>query len=162
MIQTYWCPGPWPWQWANMCTREVPDPPPDPCAIPACVKAQADLANSRGRFNSNCTALQVLNFVIGALKQILSTPVWIVIAMAIIAAILTAVGAIAIALVVWALIALYGLSWYLVIVLGKTAQPLAEALAKAAQDVAVAIQAVIRDCPEQCRGDLSTPHCKFD
>lgn len=23
VVERYWCPGPWPWQWFRMCTREV-------------------------------------------------------------------------------------------------------------------------------------------
>jgi hypothetical protein len=23
VTETYWCPGPWPWQWARTCIREV-------------------------------------------------------------------------------------------------------------------------------------------
>lgn len=157
-IETYWCPGPWPWQWFNTCTREVPDPPPDPCKAPKCVEAQTKLAAARGRYNSNCTGLRIVNALIKLLKQVLATPIWILVVMAIIAAIIGG----PIAVIIWGLIAIYGISWILVFVLGKMAISFADGLVQAQIDVTKAIQEVVANCPEQCRGDLSIPTCNLD
>ena len=157
-IETYWCPGPWPWQWFRTCTRDVPDPPPDPCKAAACVAAQTKLAEARGRFNSNCTGLKIVNAVIKLLKQVLAVPIWVIVVMAIIAAIIGG----PIAIIIWGLIAIYGISWILVFVLGQMAISFADGLAKANLDVANAIKEVVTNCPEQCRGDLSPPICNLD
>jgi hypothetical protein len=157
MIQTYWCPGPWPWQWFRMCTREVPDPPPDPCKAPACVDAKSKLASARGRFKSNCDGLRMINALMKLLKQILAAPFWTIIVLAIIAAIIGG----PIAVIIWALIAVYGISWFLVLVLGKMAASLAVSLTQAGTDVASAIKDVLAQCPEQCRGDTSIPSCNL-
>ena len=158
MTQTYWCPGPWPWQWFRTCTREVPDPPFDPCKAPACVDAKAGLASARGRFTSICQALQMLNALSELLARILATPVWIIIVLAIIAAIIGGW----IAVIIWGLIAIYGISWLLFFVVGTMTRTLLKSLAQAQLDFAEALKSVMADCPEPCRGDVSIPTCNLE
>lgn len=158
MIETYWCPGPWPWQWFRTCTREVPDPPPDPCKTPACVSAKDKLAAARGRFKSNCDGLRMVNAILKLLQQVLAIPIWTIVVLAIIAAIIGG----PIAVIIWGLIAIYGISWFLFFVLGKVAVTLGTALGQALQDVTDALKEVAANCPEQCRGDMSIPTCNLE
>lgn len=155
MTETYWCPGPWPWEWFRTCTREVPD---DPCKAPACVAAKAKLTDARNRFTSSCNGLRMLNAVTKLLTQILSTPIWIVVALALIAVIIGG----PIAVVIWALIAVYGLSWLLLPVVGKMSASIAVSLNQARLDFQNALPDVISQCPVPCRGDLSIPECRLD
>jgi len=158
MTQTYWCPGPWPWQWTRTCTREVPDPPPDPCNTPTCVDAKTELAAARGRFTSNCNGLRTVTAVMKLLKQILSVPIWTLVVMAVIAAVIGGL----IAVVIWGLIAVYGISWILFLVLSRMAVVIATSLEQAREDVIAALKGVAAGCPEQCRGDLSLPNCSLE
>ncbi|TCV82745.1 hypothetical protein [Sulfurirhabdus autotrophica] len=158
MIQTYWCPGPWPWQWFRMCTREVPDPPPDPCQTPECVNAKAKLAGARGRFKSNCDGLRMVTALLKLLKQILATPIWVIVVLAIIAAIISG----PIAVIIWSLIALYGITWVLFLALGNMAVAISISLNQARIDVIDALKDVVANCPDQCRGDMSIPNCNLE
>ncbi len=158
MTQTYWCPGPWPWQWFRMCTREVADPPPDPCNAPACVNAKAKLAGARGRFKSNCDGLRMVTALMKLLRQVLAAPIWTIVLLAIIAAIIGG----PIAVIIWALIAVYGISWILFLVLGNMSVTIAASLEQARLDVIDALKDVVANCPEQCHGDLSLPNCNLE
>jgi hypothetical protein len=157
MTETYSCPGPWPWQWFRTCTRDVPARS-GPCDAATCIDAKARVADARGRFQAICNGLRTLNALSKLLKQILATPVWIILALALIAAIIGGpIGA-----VIWALIALYGLSWFLVFIVGKMAQNLATSLIEAQTDLTNALKDVVANCPESCRGDISIPNCNVD
>ena len=158
MTETYWCPGPWPWQWFRTCTREVPDPPFDPCQAPACVAALEKLAGARGRFASSCNGLRMINALVKLLKQVLAVPIWTLIVMAIIAIIVGGV----LVVIIWALIAAYGISWVLVLVLGKMAESLVVSLEQARVDVISALKEVADNCPQACRGDTSMPACNLE
>jgi hypothetical protein len=153
--ETYWCPGPWPWQWFRTCTREVPD---DPCNAPGCTDAKARLDDARRRINSICFGLRTLNALAKLLRTIVSTPIWIVIAMALIAAI---VGG-PIAVIIWSLIAVYGISWLLLIVVTRMAQSLVVSLADARTAFQSAVTDVVTQCPEHCWGDLAIPECRIE
>ena len=157
MTETYWCPGPWPWEWFRMCTREVPDPT-DPCNAPPCVDAKNRVASARNRFNSICNGLRMLNGLSKLLKQILATPIWIIVVMILIAAVIGG----PIAVVIWALIAIYGISWFLVFVIGKMAASLAQSLNQAMEDLVNALKDVVAQCPESCRGNTSIPNCNLE
>jgi hypothetical protein len=99
----------------------------------------------------------MLKAVSDLLQQILATPIWVLIVMALIAAI---VGGF-IAVVIWAWIALYGISWFLEFAVAKTAAALAPSLAQAAKDMGTALADVIAKCPDGCRGDTSVPECNL-
>ena len=92
------------------------------------------------------------------LRQILATPIWIIVVLVVIAAIIGG----PIAVIIWALIAVYGISWVLLFVVGKMAASFAAALAQAQADVTDALKDVVGNCPERCRGDLSIPSCLLD
>jgi hypothetical protein len=157
MTETYWCPGPWPWQWARTCTREVPDPPPDPCRAPACVGARDRLEDARRRFRSICDGLRMLEGVSRILRQIVSAPIWIVVALAVIAAIIGG----PLAVIIWGLIAVYGLSWFLLFVIARMMVSLGASLNQARLDFQAAARDVVLQCPPQCLGDLSLPECQI-
>lgn len=137
-------------------------PPPadtaDPCNAPACVDAKSRLAGARGRFNSTCNGLRMLKAVEKLLRQILSTPIWIIVVLAIVAAIIAG----PIAVIIWALIAAYGISWLLLLVVARMAASLAASLVQAQADISAALNDVVANCPERCRGDLSIPSCQLE
>ena len=155
--ETYPCPGPWPWEWFRTCTREVPDPD-DPCNARPCTDAKSRLNDARQRFNSICFGLRTLTAVLNLLRSILSTPIWVIIAMALIAAI---VGGL-IAVIIWALIALHGISWVLALVLARMIDSLSKDLVNARADFQAALVEVFLRCPEHCRGDVSFPECRIE
>jgi hypothetical protein len=155
VTETYWCPGPWPWQWARTCTREVPDPPPDPCAAPACAGAKARLEDARGRFRSNCDGLRMIEGVSRILRPIVAAPIWILVVLAVIAAIIGG----PIAVIIWGLIAIYGISWFLLFVLAAMARSIGVSLNQARLDFEAAAKDVALNCPPQCIGDLTLPEC---
>lgn len=155
--ETYWCPGSWPWEWFRTCTREVPDPD-DPCNAPACKDSKARLDEARRRFDSICSGLRTINAVSKVLRTIVSTPIWVIVAMALIAAV---VGGL-IAVIIWSLIAAYGLSWFLLLVLGRMAVSLGASLENARTDFQSALKDVFVRCPEHCRGDVSIPECRIE
>jgi hypothetical protein len=141
-----------------MCTREVPDPLPDPCNAPDCVDAKAKLAGARGRFKSNCDGLRMVNAVLKLLQQVLAAPIWTIVVLAIIAAIIGGL----IAVIIWAFIAIYGISWFLTLVLGRMALSIGASLNQARIDVMDALKDVVAHCPDQCRGDMSIPDCNLE
>ncbi len=153
--ETYWCPGPWPWEWFRTCTREVPD---DPCNARACTDAKARLLDARQRINSICFGLRTILALLKLLRSILSTPIWVIIAMALIAAL---VGGL-IAVIIWSLIALYGISWVLTLVLARMLDSLRVSMEAARDDFKSAVVDVFLRCPEQCRGDVSIPECQLE
>jgi hypothetical protein len=157
VTETYWCPGAWPWEWFRTCTREVPDPE-DPCGAPSCVSAKERAADARRRFDGACTGLRGVNAVLRLLRAVLSTPIWVLVVLAVIAAL---VGGL-LAVLIWGLIAIWGISWFLVVALGPVAQSFAAELARASADLQVAIADVVARCPEHCRGDVSTPTCAVE
>lgn len=135
-----------------------PADPADPCNAPPCIDAKSRLAGARGRFNSACNGLRMLKAVEKLLRQILSTPIWIIVVLAVIAAIIGG----PIAVIIWALIAVYGISWLLLFVVAKMAASFAASLVQAQADVAAALKEVVANCPERCRGDLSIPSCQLE
>jgi len=100
----------------------------------------------------------MLNPLLKLLRQILAAPIWMIVVLAVIAAIIGG----PIALVIWALIAVYGISWFLVLVLGKMATSLATSLEQAKTDITEALKDVLKQCPEHCRGDISIPDCNLE
>jgi len=165
MIETYWCPGPWPWEWFRTCTREVPDPPFDPCKAQPCAGATAKLASARGRFNSACKGLQQVNAFSKLLQPILAAPVWMLVGLVIAMAVATLIGGPifgTIAVIIFGLLVIYGIAWFLSVVVGKMAQSFATELNLARIEVTDAIKDVVASCPEQCRGDTSPPDCKLE
>lgn len=161
--ETYWCPGAWPWEWFNTCTREVPDPA-DPCNAPACTGAKARLADARNRFNKNCVGLRALRGIEKILLRILETPLSKIAIAAIIATILSMAGGAGsfVAGVIWGLIVLYGVSWVLLFAVERTMGSIAVFLDKARTDMEAAFIDVLANCPASCRGDLTIPDCKLE
>lgn len=88
----------------------------------------------------------------------LSTPIWVIVAMALIAAI---VGGL-IAVIIWTLIALYGISWLLILVLARMVDSLRGSLENARKDFLSALVEIFLRCPEHCRGDVSIPECQIE
>jgi hypothetical protein len=153
--ETYWCPGPWPWEWFRTCSREVPD---DPCNAPPCTNAKAQLLDARRRINSICFALRTLLALLKLLRGIVSTPIWVIAVMALIAALIGG----PIAVIIWSLIAVYGISFVLVLVLARMVDSLGKSLENARVDFQKALVEVGLHCPEHCRGDISIPECPLD
>jgi len=130
----------------------------DPCSAPACVDAKSKLKAARDGFNRICDGLRMLNAITKILQQILSAPIWILVALAVIAII---VGG-WIAIVLFALIAVYALAWFLLPIVGLMAGSLAATLDKRKTDFTNALPDVVAQCPEACRGDLSPPLCLLE
>lgn len=135
----------------------APDPS-DPCNAPACVDAKNRLNAARGGFNSVCNGLRMLGAIARALQQVLSTPIWILIALAVIAVL---VGGL-IAIILFALIAVYAISWVLLPVVGLMSSALAATLEKRRTEFSTAHTDVVAHCPESCRGELSVPQCQLE
>ncbi len=158
MTETFWCPGPWPWQWFRICTRELPNPD-DPCNAPACVDAKARFAGARDRFTKSCDTLRLLDTVAAALRRILATPILVVIAVAIVAWLLGGPIFGTIAVVLGGFVVIYGVSWMLVFVIAKMAQAVTSILIEARTEMTTELQNILTSCPGTCRGDLSIPNC---
>jgi hypothetical protein len=140
-------------------TDSTPEPDPvDPCKALACVNAKNKLNTARSKFNGICNALRMLSAIARALQQVLSAPLWVLIAIAVVAVI---VGGL-IALILLALIAAYALSWVLLPVIQLTALSLAAELNKQRTKFIEASDEVKAQCPENCRGDLSIPQCQLE
>ena len=161
MKETFWCPGLLPWQWFRMCTRDVPDQN-DPCNAPPCIDAKAKLKEARNRFDGSCKLLRSLNAFSKSLRQILAMPVFLIVALAIVATILGGPLFGSIAVLLWSLVLIFGLSSLLLPVVGKMAQTAAIDLAKASADVMSGIEDVKKLCPDSCRGDTSIPNCSLE
>ncbi len=134
-----------------------PDPA-DPCKAPACVNAKNKLNAARSGFNGICNGLRMLRAIAQALRQVLSTPIWILIALGVIAVL---VGG-PIAVILFALIAIYAISWVLLPVVGQMAGALGVTLGKRQIEFNDARTDVLSQCPESCRGDLSVPQCQLE
>jgi len=100
----------------------------------------------------------MLRAIAQALRQVLSTPIWILIALGVIAVL---VGG-PIAVILFALIAIYAISWVLLPVVGQMAGALGVTLGKRQIEFNDARTDVLSQCPESCRGDLSVPQCQLE
>jgi hypothetical protein len=67
-----------------------------------------------------------------------------------------------ISIIAFGLLALYGLAWFLTLAFGSIMPALAKALSDAQMEFAKALQDVVANCPEQCRGDTSIPTCNLE
>jgi hypothetical protein len=134
-----------------------PDPA-DPCNALACVNAKKRLNDARSKFNGTCDVLRMVRAIARALQQILSTPIWILIALAVIAVL---VGG-PIAVILLALIAVYAISWVLLPVVAQIGAALGVTLGKRQIEFTDARTDVLSQCPESCRGDLSVPQCQLE
>lgn len=164
--ESYWCPGPLPWEWFRTCTREVPDSP-DPCNAAECVNAKARFIDAYGRFKATCDYLRGLRAVEKALRSIGNAPIDIVtvVVLALISLVLSLIApelATIIGIFIFTLIILYGISRLLLLAIGKMGQSLSMALYQARFDMNNAHRDVIANCPEHCRGDISIPECQID
>lgn len=163
MTETYWCPGPWPWQWFRTCTREVPDPLPDPCNAPECVDAKKRLDTARSRFKQICDAARSLKVFMDLLRGIVSIPIWVIVALIAIMIVATLIGGVVgvLAVILLGFLAVYAISWILLPLLAPLALELASALAKQLIAFNTALKDVVSQCPERCRGDVSVPECQL-
>jgi hypothetical protein len=100
----------------------------------------------------------MLNPLSKLLNQVLAAPIWTIVVLALIAAIIGG----PIAVVIWALIAVYGISWVLLLVVGRMKQSFAASLSQARTDLENAFKDVVKQCPKHCLGDLSIPECPLD
>ena len=131
----------------------------DPCKAPACVNAKATLNSARARFTQICTGLRVVTATIKLLRGFSVMPVWVIVVLILLAILFWFIGLGFLTIVIVALLGFWLLSFYLVIVLGRVALSLGQALAAQAAAVADAAKDVVANCPVQCRGDLSIPVC---
>jgi Flp pilus assembly protein TadB len=92
----------------------------------------------------------------------LNSPIWIVLVLAIIATILGGPIFGTVAVILWALILAYGISWILSIVVAKMGEQFALGLEQAKTDLGAALPDVLASCPDHCRGDLEIPECSLD
>ena len=95
----------------------------------------------------------------------LSIPITTLIVIAVVAVIATLLGGPvfgSIAVILFALIAIYGITWVLMLVVTQAMASLSPSLAQAQQDFTNALKDVIANCPEQCRGNTSTPQCSLE
>jgi hypothetical protein len=92
------------------------------------------------------------------LTPIVNTPIWLIVLFLIIGAIIGG----PIAVVIFGLIVLYGVSWLLLFVIGRMFEAYLDPMHQAQTDIGNAINDVIANCPENCRGDLSVPQCDLD
>jgi hypothetical protein len=132
-----------------------PPNPADPCNAPACVNSKQRLDSARGRFKSLCEAIQLLQKIGRILQQFLAIPIWIIIALAVIAALIGG----PIAVIIWAFIGIYAFCWFLSFVVAAIVAQLIQELLKITKEITDAIPDVVSNCAEQCRGDLSIPVC---
>jgi len=100
----------------------------------------------------------LLNTILKVLRGVTSIPIWIIVALAIVAAI---VGG-GVAVIIWAFIAVYAVCWYLTFVIPIIMSALALELGKQQNEFNKASEDVLKECPERCRGDVSIPECRVD
>jgi len=136
----------------------TPVDPMDPCNAPACVNAKAALDAARARFRTICSGLQAVQATENMLQGLLFAPLAAIIALAAIVLLLTVVG---LGYIAALLVGIWILAWVLSFVLGLVATLLVQALNDQNSTVAHALQDVIKNCPEQCQGDLSFPTCRL-
>ena len=130
----------------------------DPCNAPVCVDAKHRLDAARDGFDSVCNGLRMLRDIAGALRKVASTPVWVTLALAIIATLLELW---VLSIICWVLVAVYVVSWLPLPVIQRMAGALAATLEQRRIAFAHAVADVVAQCPESCRGDLSDPQCQL-
>ena len=99
----------------------------------------------------------------GILRSVVTSPIWILVAVLAVAALILALIGSTIAGVVGglaaAILAIWAISWFLLLVIGKMAEALTPELLKAQKEVTDSIPDVIANCPTHCQGDISAPQC---
>ena len=141
-----------------------PEPDPsDPCNAPTCVNAKNKVATARGKFNRICTGLKSLKVVADALATVVKSPIWVLVAVLVVVALIGALIGATIAgvagLLVVVVLAVWAISWFLLLVIGKMTEALVPELLKQQKAVTDGVNDVIANCPQNCRGDVSTPQC---
>jgi small-conductance mechanosensitive channel len=123
--------------------------------------ARTKAARARRDFNDICRATRLLKYVMDVLRAVTSTPIWVIAALFVISALGMAIGGpgYVVALIATAGIAVYFLAWVLLYLLLPVAKGYAQLLLQATADLTAAIEEVIRNCPANCRGDVSAPSC---
>ena len=133
-------------------STEQPDPS-DPCNATECVDAKERLAAERGALNTICIYLKTLQIIWDIATAITATPIWVIVFLIILAVLSPLIG-----FLVFVFLAAYAFSWILVIlVLPRIIAEAAIAWAEQAEVVNESINAVIANCPDHCRGDISRP-----
>lgn len=92
------------------------------------------------------------------LQQLVSIPIWILIALVVIAAI---VGGL-IAVLIFTLLALWAVAWVALPLIGLIIGRVAALLIQQRAEFIAAARDVTARCPERCRGDLSVPQCQIE
>lgn len=135
-------------------------PPGDPCAATACVKAKADFNASKARVEQLCERLKwAASVAISIQKWIERINWWIVIVIAVLAIICGLFGLWFLMWILIALIVIFVIVYLVFLTFFLVAKGLADALAKEAQTLQQAVEAVKSTCPTQCWGDLGIPGC---
>lgn len=137
----------------------IPPIVPMDCNSPACIGAKAELDAARNAFIGACSSLKVITNILRFLRPIVSVNLWYIIVIIIVAILLGLFGLFPLALLLWALIAIYLIAWFLFLVFTRVAATLGTDLARHGQAMADAITKVLASCPAECRGDLSVPVC---
>ena len=133
----------------------------DPCNAASCIDAKKKLQDVRDGFNSVCSGLRTLTSIARALRALLSVPIWILIAVAAVAALMTVLLG-GLAIVFWLPVFAYGLAWVLAPVVTRMIIALLPELDKRRSEFAIALNDVVARCPERCRGDLSLVECQLE
>lgn len=138
----------------------APDPLPDPnnpCNAAACVNSKKSLDGARRDFKNACLWAQAFRSIMATLAVVTSTPIWAIVALVAIALFFGGL----IAIIITGLLIGYAVAWLLQIALARSGlgQAIAQALADAQVAMVNARVAVVANCIESCRGDLSLPNC---
>lgn len=129
----------------------------DECSTPACGDARTRASRARNGFISACNTLRSLHSISSALQQIQSTPWWILVVMIAVAALLGGL----VAIVFWALIAAWAITWILLPVVGMMAAPIAAGMNTRKDELVVGLKDVKLGCTVPCQGDTSIPECSL-
>ena len=104
-----------------------------------------------------CLYLKNLQSVLNVATAIIATPFWLI---AVLIAIAVLVPVLAVVILVF--LVAYAFAWYLVVfVLPGLIIKVGEALLTQQGVVAETIRAVVENCPEACRGNISMPECEL-
>lgn len=128
----------------------------DPCNLASCIAAKEALEGERKTYNTICIYFKMLRSLLDTAAVVTQTPILLVAILLALAVLLPG----PISVLIFALLAIYALSWYLVYVLGPVLAKVGEALLVQQTAVMEAISSVHKDCPDHCHGDTSLPECE--
>ena len=105
-----------------------------------------------------CQGWRLTRPILRAAEQVLSIPSPLLIAVVVIALLIGGL----IAIIAVALLGLYLFSWVVLLAFSRVAAAFADELVKHRTDFKEALPAVLANCPEHCRGDVSPLDCQLD